>query len=78
MTATMVMPIALRTGADILFINLQPSESMDHESFDTGDMARLLRCLSAPRNGEHALRELGVAFRSVSGYLHDERALDAN
>jgi L-arabinose isomerase len=73
MTATMVMPIALRTGADILFINLQPSESMDHESFDTG--AWLAYCGACPLpEMANTFERVGVAFRSVSGYLHDERA----
>ena len=73
MTATMVMPIALRTGADILFINLQPSESMDHESFDTG--AWLAYCGACPLpEMANTFERAGVAFRSVSGYLHDERA----
>ncbi|MDX6428698.1 MAG: L-arabinose isomerase, partial [Streptosporangiaceae bacterium] len=36
MTATMLVPVAQRTGAPVLLINLQPTESMDHETFDTG------------------------------------------
>ena len=73
MTATMVMPIALRTGADILFVNLQPSESLDHESFDTG--AWLAYCGACPLpEMANTFERVGVAFRSVSGYLHDERA----
>ncbi|MFC7642396.1 hypothetical protein ACFQX6_16655 [Streptosporangium lutulentum] len=36
MTATMLLPVAQRSGAPVLLINLQPSESMDHETFDTG------------------------------------------
>ena len=30
------MPIAQRSGAPVLLINLQPTESMDHATFDTG------------------------------------------
>src|SRR3712207_7998870 len=36
MTATMLVPVAQRTGAPILLINLQPTEAMDHATFDTG------------------------------------------
>jgi L-arabinose isomerase len=36
MTATMLVPVAQRSGAPVLLINLQPTESMDHETFDTG------------------------------------------
>src|SRR5437867_2784994 len=36
MTATMLVPIAQRSGAPVLLINLQPTESMDHATFDTG------------------------------------------
>jgi L-arabinose isomerase len=32
MTATMLMPIAQRSGAPVLLINLQPTESMDHST----------------------------------------------
>jgi L-arabinose isomerase len=73
MTATMVAPIALRAGADILFINLQPTEKMDHVNFDTG--AWLAYCGACPLpEMANTFERLGVGFRSVSGYLHDERA----
>ena len=36
MTATMLLPIAQRSGAPVLLINLQPTEAMDHATFDTG------------------------------------------
>jgi L-arabinose isomerase len=73
MTATMVIPIALRTGADILFINLQPSEKMNHDSFDTG--AWLAYCGACPLpEMANTFERSGLAFRSVSGFLHDERA----
>jgi L-arabinose isomerase len=73
MTATMVVPIALRTGADILFINLQPSEKMDHATFDTG--AWLAYCGACPLpEMANTFERCGLNFRSVSGYLTDERA----
>jgi L-arabinose isomerase len=69
----MVVPIALRTGADILFINLQPSERMNHESFDTG--AWLAYCGACPLpEMANTFERCGLGFRSVSGYLRDERA----
>src|SRR6202047_3164199 len=36
MTASMLVPVAQRSGAPVLLINLQPTEAMDHASFDTG------------------------------------------
>ena len=73
MTATMVVPIAQRTKADVLFINLQPTEKMDHESFDTG--AWLAYCGACPLpEMANAFERCGLKFRSVSGYLSDDRA----
>lgn len=73
MTATMVVPIALRTKADVLFINLQPSEKMDHATFDTG--AWLAYCGACPLpEMANAFERCGLRFRSVSGYLADDRA----
>ncbi|MEU5109203.1 L-fucose/L-arabinose isomerase family protein [Streptomyces sp. NPDC021354] len=73
MTATMLVPIAQRSGAPVLLINLQPTESMDHDSFDTG--AWLAYCGACPLpEMAGAFERVGVPFRSVSGYLEDERA----
>jgi L-arabinose isomerase len=73
MTATMVVPIAQRTKADVLFINLQPTEQMDHRSFDTG--AWLAYCGACPLpEMANAFARCGIEFRSVSGYLADDRA----
>ena len=73
MTATMVVPIAQRTRADVLFINLQPTEKMDHASFDTG--AWLAYCGACPLpEMANAFERCGLRFRSVSGYLSDDRA----
>ena len=73
MTATMVVPIAQRTKADVLFINLQPTEKMDHATFDTG--AWLAYCGACPLpEMANAFERCGIDFRSVSGYLADERA----
>jgi L-arabinose isomerase len=73
MTATMLVPVAQRSGAPVLLLNLQPTESMDHASFDTG--AWLAYCGACPLpEMANAFRRVGVEFRSVSGYLEDRRA----
>lgn len=73
MTATMVVPIAQRSGAPILFINLQPSEAMDHATFGTGEWLAYCGCCPLPEMA-NTFERCGVPFRSVSGYLNDERA----
>jgi L-arabinose isomerase len=73
MTASMLVPVAQRSGAPVLLINLQPTEVMDHATFDTG--AWLAYCGACPLpEMANAFRRCGVEFRSVSGYLADERA----
>ncbi|WP_086819644.1 L-fucose/L-arabinose isomerase family protein [Allokutzneria sp. NRRL B-24872] len=73
MTASMLVPVAQRSGAPVLLINLQPTEKMDHASFDTG--AWLAYCGACPLpEMANAFRRAGVDFRSVSGYVEDERA----
>jgi L-arabinose isomerase len=73
MTATMLVPIAQRSGAPVLLINLQPTESMDHASFDTGQWLAYCGACPLPEMANAFLR-CGIPFRSVSGYLEDERA----
>ncbi|WP_436761406.1 arabinose isomerase [Streptosporangium sp. V21-05] len=73
MTATMLLPVAQRSGAPVLLINLQPTESMDHASFDTGQWLAYCGACPLPEMANTFLRA-GIAFRSVSGYLEDERA----
>jgi L-arabinose isomerase len=73
MTPTMVVPIAQRSGAQVLLINLQSSEAMDHATFDTGRWLAYCGCCSLPEVA-NAFERCGIAFRSVSGYLSDERA----
>ncbi|MDN5918630.1 MAG: L-fucose/L-arabinose isomerase family protein [Pseudonocardia sp.] len=73
MTASMLVPVAQRSGAPVLLINLQPTEKMDHDTFDTG--AWLAYCGACPLpEMANAFHRAGVDFRSVSGYLEDERA----
>ena len=73
MTASMLAPIAQRSGAPVLLINLQPTEAMDHATFDTGQWLAYCGACPLPEMANTFLR-LGVPFRSVSGYLEDERA----
>jgi L-arabinose isomerase len=73
MTSSMVVPIAQRAGADVLLLNLQPTESMDHSTFDTGQWLAYCGACPLPEVG-NAFERCGIAYRSVSGYLADERA----
>jgi L-arabinose isomerase len=73
MTASMVVPIAQRSGAPMLLINLQPTETMNHATFDTGEWLAYCGACPEPEMANAFLR-VGVPFRSVSGYLEDERA----
>ncbi|MEV5751538.1 L-fucose/L-arabinose isomerase family protein [Actinoallomurus sp. NPDC052308] len=73
MTATMLVPIAQRSGAPVLLINLQPTESMDHATFDTGQWLAYCGACPLPEMANAFLR-CGIPFRSVSGYVEDERA----
>jgi len=73
MTSSMLVPVAQRSDAPVLLINLQPTEKMDHDTFDTG--AWLAYCGACPLpEMANAFRRAGVEFRSVSGYVEDERA----
>ncbi|HEV7975499.1 MAG TPA: L-fucose/L-arabinose isomerase family protein [Amycolatopsis sp.] len=73
MTATMLMPVAQKTGAPVLLINLQPTESMDHSTVDTGQWLAYCGACPLPEMA-NTFRRAGVEFRSVSGYLREERA----
>ncbi|NIH81433.1 L-fucose/L-arabinose isomerase family protein [Amycolatopsis viridis] len=73
LTSSILVPVAQRSGAPVLLLNLQPTEAMDHATFDTG--AWLAYCGACPLpEMANAFRRAGVEFRSVSGYLEDERA----
>ncbi|MEV0169371.1 arabinose isomerase, partial [Nonomuraea fuscirosea] len=73
MTATMLVPIAQRSGAPVLLINLQPTESMEHATFDTGQWLAYCGACPLPEMA-NAFTRCGIPFRSVSGHLEDERA----
>jgi L-arabinose isomerase len=73
MTASMLAPVAQLSGAPVLLINLQPTEAMDHSSFDTGQWLAYCGACPLPEMANTFLR-LGIPFRSVSGYVEDDRA----
>jgi L-arabinose isomerase len=73
MTATMIVPIAQRANAPVLLINLQPTEQMDHANFDTGDWLAYCGACPLPEMA-NAFERAGIPFRSVSGFLKEERA----
>lgn len=73
LTASMVLPIAQRTQAPVLLIDLQPTTAMDHANTDTG--AWLAYCGQCPLpEVANVFRRSGIDFRSVSGYLDDDNA----
>jgi L-arabinose isomerase len=73
LTSSMVLPIAQRAQAPVLVIDLQPSERMDHASFDTGKW--LAYCGQCPLpEVANVFRRCDIPFRSVSGHLHHEDA----
>ncbi|HWK76319.1 L-fucose/L-arabinose isomerase family protein [Microbacterium sp.] len=73
LTASMVLPIAQRAGAPVLVIDLQPTEKMDHASFDTGAWLAYCGQCPVPEVG-NVFRRAGIEFRSVSGWLRQESA----
>lgn len=73
LTSSMVLPIAQRAGVPVLVIDLQPSEKMDHDRFDTG--LWLAYCGQCPvPEVANVFRRAGIEFRSVTGHLRSERA----
>ncbi|RII17807.1 L-arabinose isomerase [Streptomyces sp. YIM 130001] len=73
LTASMVLPIAQRSDAPVLLIDLQPTASMEHATFGTGDW--LAYCGQCPLPEiANVFRRARIPFRSVSGHLHDANA----
>ena len=73
LTASMVLPIAQRANTPVLVIDLQPSERMDHATFDTGAWLAYCGQCPVPEVG-NTFRRAGIPFRSVSGWLRQESA----
>ena len=73
LTSSMVLPIARRSHTPVLVVDLQPSERMDHATFDTGAWLGYCAQCSVPEVG-NVFRRAGIPFRSVSGWLRQESA----
>lgn len=73
LTSSMVVPIAQRARCPVLLANLQPSASMDHARFSTGDWLAYCGACSLPELA-NAFARCGIELRSVSGFLGDPRA----
>ncbi|WP_106401503.1 L-fucose/L-arabinose isomerase family protein [Actinocorallia populi] len=73
LTSSMVLPIAQRSHTPVLVIDLQPTEKMDHASFDTGAWLAYCGQCPVPEVG-NVFRRAGIPFRSVSGWLRQESA----
>lgn len=73
LTSSMILPVAQRSQAPVLVIDLQPTAAMDHSAFDTGKW--LAYCGQCPLPEiANVFRRARIPFRSVSGHLHDENA----
>ncbi len=73
LTSSMVLPIAQRSKTPVLVIDLQPTEKMDHATFDTGKWLAYCGQCPVPEVG-NLFRRAGIPFRSVSGWLRDDNA----
>ncbi|OGN87634.1 MAG: arabinose isomerase [Chloroflexi bacterium GWC2_73_18] len=73
MTSTMVVPIAQRSGAPALLLDLAPTPSMDHPNTDTGRWLAYCGVCPLPEVA-NAFERCDVPFRSISGWLEDEGA----
>ncbi|WP_433375469.1 arabinose isomerase [Actinoplanes sp. CA-142083] len=73
LTSSMVLPIAQRANTPVLVIDLQPTEKMDHATFDTGAWLAYCGQCPVPEVG-NLFRRAGIEFRSVTGWLRQESA----
>ncbi len=73
LTSSMVLPIAQRANTPVLIIDLQPTEKMDHATFDTAQWLAYCGQCPVPEVG-NVFRRAGIPFRSVSGWLRQESA----
>nr|WP_296063467.1 L-fucose/L-arabinose isomerase family protein [uncultured Actinoplanes sp.] len=73
LTSSMILPIAQRSDTPVLVIDLQPTERMDHATFDTGAWLAYCGQCPVPEVG-NLFRRAGIPFRSVTGWLRQESA----
>ncbi|MEN5073354.1 L-fucose/L-arabinose isomerase family protein [Isoptericola cucumis] len=73
LTSSMVLPIAQRSGAPVLVVDLQPTARMNHAETDTGDWLAYCGQCPVPELG-NVFRRAGIPFRSVSGWLEQDAA----
>jgi L-arabinose isomerase len=74
-TSSQLLPVVQAAGVPVLVVDLQPHARMDHPSTDTGKWLAYCGVCSLPEVSA-ALQRSGIAFRSVSGHLEDERSWD--
>ncbi len=74
-TSSQVLPAVQRAGVPVLVIDLQPTAQMDHPRTDTGRWLAYCGVCSLPEVSA-AFTRSGIAFRSVTGHLEDERSWD--
>ena len=72
-TSSQILPAVQAAGVPVLVIDLQPTAKMDHPNTDTGGWLAYCGVCSLPEMSA-ALTRSGVAFRSVSGHLQDDRS----
>jgi L-arabinose isomerase len=73
LTSSMVLPIAQRTKTPVLVIDLQPTESMNHATFGTGEWLAYCGQCAVPEVA-NVFRRAGIPFQSVSGWLKQDSA----
>jgi len=73
MTASMIAPIAIKSNTPVVLLNLQPTPSMDHDTFDTGKWLAYCGACPLPEVA-NVLRRLGIEPICISGHLVEDRA----
>jgi L-arabinose isomerase len=74
-----VLPLALRTGVPMIFLNLQPAAAIDYESFNrfgngtemTGEWLAYCSACPVPEIA-NVFQRLDLSFHQVTGILHDD------
>ena len=74
-----VLPMVLRAGVPVVFLNLQPEAAIEYESFNKMSSRRamtgewLAHCSSCPMPEiANVFRRLDLPFHQVTGMLHDD------